>query len=232
MTRFAYQSPSIVVVGDVGSRGTVFIRFKSFWVQRSVNTGESYGETNHPKIPASCPLRPGETPFIGLQLPPMMYETIIGAAKHAPTGQERVDRAVSVLSAEFGNTYPPDLIRQHLCNPENVLLASAEGVAIVLGAHAARKVGRTPLLWLMWIEAASRGRGVGGAMLKAIVAEYAVGHPLWLQCPASREAFYNRHGFQRYGIRERGLFVDMVGPAKDKTEFLHLLPRALRDADS
>jgi hypothetical protein len=66
----------------------------------------------------------------------MTYRQIRGAQRHEPHDQESVDRAVEVLSAEFGESYAPvQRIRNALSDPQNVLNPGANGQR----------------LWLMWL---------------------------------------------------------------------------------
>ncbi len=149
----------------------------------------------------------------------MTYTTIRGARQHSAANQQHVDRAVDVLSTEFGENYAsPDRVRGHLTDPRNVLLSPDAGVALVLRAG---EVGQR--LWLMWVEEKARGRGIGSALLKHILSAYTADHLMELHCPAAREDFYKRHGFHRLFTATEDTYVYMAGPGESESDVLRRL---------
>ena len=70
--------------------------------------------------------------------------------------------------------------------------------------------------------------GVGGTRQNGIAGwelgleMYAAEHLMRLDCPASRENFYKRHGFHRLFTASEGVYVYMAGPAESKADVQHL----------
>lgn len=153
----------------------------------------------------------------------MLYLTIKGTKQHDPKGQIEVDRAAEVLFADFGEYARPELTREYLSKPENVLIASDSALCILLGAGSEGQI-----LWLMWVKPTARGKGLGSALLSYVLDTYASDHYLRLQCPAERVAFYQRHGFHVLFTADRGSYACMAGPAKNADEVQRLLPKSLR----
>jgi GNAT superfamily N-acetyltransferase len=154
----------------------------------------------------------------------MIITTIRGAARHTAETQTHVDRAADVLPSVFGDDYASsETVRLALSDPANVLLAATNALAIVLGPGTEQQ-----RFWLLWVDPAERGKGVGSALLGHIVAAYTQNHPMRLQCQAALEAFYGRQGFHTLYTVEGGAFCYMAGPAKSRADLLYLLPRALR----
>lgn len=154
----------------------------------------------------------------------MAIITIKGSDRHGDVAEQHVRRAAAVLSAEFGVGYASiDEVNNVLGDPDNVLFVSSDALAVVTRAGLPRQ-----RLWLMWVDSAARGRGVGSQLLNDIVTTYAQEHLMRLQCPAAREGFYARHGFHRLFTAEDGAYVHMAGPAKDARDVQVLLPPALR----
>src|SRR5438552_2614724 len=156
----------------------------------------------------------------------MTVTTIRGAEHHSPEAQVHVDRAADVLPSVFGGSnYSSESVRLALSDPANVLLATTNALAVLLGAGTERQ-----RLWLMWVDPAERGKGVGSALLGHIIAAYTGNHPMSLNCPAAREAFYRRHDFHTLFTAEDGQFCYMAGPAESRADLQHLLPPPLRRA--
>lgn len=68
------------------------------------------------------------------------------------------------------------------------------------------------LVWSMYVRAAGRGRGLGDALLRAVI-DHARGEVEVLQLVvvstnAPAVALYERHGFQRWGLEPRALKLD------------------------
>ena len=154
----------------------------------------------------------------------MTYTTIPGARQHSAANQQHVDRAAHVLSTEFGNSASPDVVRERMADPQNVLVSSDTGVALVLRAGE-----EDQKLWLMWVEEKARGQGIGSALLKHVLEAYTADHLMRLHCPVERVNFYKRHGFHALATASGGAYVHMAGPAESEADVQHLLlPPALR----
>ena len=147
------------------------------------------------------------------------YTTIPGARQHSAANQQHVDRAAHVLSTEFGNYASPDVVREHMADPQNVLVSPDTGVALVLRAGE-----EDQRLWLMWVEEKARGQGIGSTLLKHVLEAYTADHLMKLDCPAEREDFYKRHGFHSLFTASEGAYVYMAGPAERAADVQHLLP--------
>jgi GNAT superfamily N-acetyltransferase len=154
----------------------------------------------------------------------MNIVTISGAEHHSPEAQVYVDRAATVLPSTFGPDYASRAdILETLTEPAHVLLATTVALALLQRAGTEHQ-----RLWLMWVDPADRGKGIGSALLRHIIATYTRDHPLRLDCPATREAFYQRHGFHTLFTADEGQFCYMAGPAESRAEIQYLLPAALR----
>jgi GNAT superfamily N-acetyltransferase len=150
--------------------------------------------------------------------------TIRGAEHHSPEFKAHVDRAADVLPSVFGHDYASsESVREALSDPANVLLATTNALAVVLQAGTEHQ-----RFWLLWVDPPERGKGVGSALVRHIIAAYTGIHPMRLNCPAEREGFYRRHGFHTLSTAEGGRFCYMAGPAESRKNLQHLLPRALR----
>jgi len=81
---------------------------------------------------------------------------------------------------------------------QNFLLAEANGE--VVGCVQIRPYPGLRELGSMVVRRDYRKRGVGGALMQALLAQSAP--PLFLECPAYRVSFYERFGFRVVGFRE------------------------------
>lgn len=83
-------------------------------------------------------------------------------------------------------------------------------------------------VWSMYVRAAGRGRGLGDALLKAVI-DHARGEVEVLQLVvvstnAPAVALYERHGFQRWGLEPRALKLDETRYTTDGYYWLPLRP--------
>lgn len=81
---------------------------------------------------------------------------------------------------------------------QNFLLAEVNGE--VVGCVQIRPYPGLRELGSMVVRSSYRKRGVGGALMRAILGQSVP--PIFLECPAYRVSFYERFGFHVVGVRE------------------------------
>lgn len=81
---------------------------------------------------------------------------------------------------------------------QNFLMAEHEGQ--VIGFGQLRDHGAIQELGSLIVQPEYRERGVGGAVIRALIAR--ARKPLYLDCELKREGYYARFGFKRIGFRE------------------------------
>lgn len=151
------------------------------------------------------------------------YQTIKGKKQHEPSDQVVVDRAARVLYKQFGDETHPELTRELLSKPQNVLVASDSALCIILRADE-----KVPTAWRMWVEPTARGKGLGSALFAHVVEKYASDRHMKLDCSIELVGFYERHGFHVRLTAQAGRYAYMAGPAETPDEVQYLLPRSLR----
>jgi N-acetylglutamate synthase-like GNAT family acetyltransferase len=77
----------------------------------------------------------------------------------------------------------------------------------VIGICQVRRYPGTRELGSLVVEAGWRGQGVGAALIHACLAEQAP--PVYLECVAARQPYYERFGFQRIPKRQAPLLLQL-----------------------